>query len=80
MFIKIICSNGFCSCDEEFFEIVNNEEEADELTEEAFSWYGFAEPDGRFCDMDDEEAIEEYYENLSAWWEEISEEEFRENT
>lgn len=82
MFIKITCSNGFCGCDEEFFEEVENVEEADEVAVEYLNnEYSFSDPDDRFCETEDEESIEDYYENLTVWWEEISEEEFNgENT
>ena len=49
MYIKITCSNGFCGCEEEFYEEVKNEEEADNLTYDILNNdYSFAEPDGRF--------------------------------
>ena len=80
MFIRITCNNDFCGCDEEFYTQVATEEEAEEVSEEYLhSVYGFSDPDDRFCDMEDEESVEEYYESLSVWWEEISEEEYIEN-
>lgn len=90
MYIKITCSNGFCGCEEEFYEEVKNEEEADNLTYDILNNdYAFAEPDGRFLpgassfddtDYEDyEEEYDDYINNLEGWWEEITEEEFEDN-
>lgn len=79
MFIKITCSNGFFNCDEETYVEVADAKEANEEVETCLEQYSFADPDDRFCDMDDEEDIENYYENICADWEEVSEEEYLEN-
>ena len=90
MYIKITCSNGFCGCEEEFYEEVDNKDEARNLANDILdNDYAFAEPDGRFLpgassfnDTDYEEYDEEYddyVKNLEVWWEEITEEEFEDN-
>lgn len=85
MFIKITCSNGYCGCDEEFYEEVANADEAEELAEEILeTTYSFNEPEERFvgevADADYEEACEEYYQGLSYFWIEISESTYRDYT
>lgn len=78
MFIKITCSNGFCGCDEEYYEVCATPEQANEICEDILQAYSFSEPDERFCDMDDEDEVENYYQNLECWWDEVSEEEYNE--
>jgi len=84
-YIKFTCSNGFCGCDETFYEKVEDNEDIDMIADEILqNDYGFAEPDGRFVGKwwDDEitdEEYDEYIENLSVNWEEISKEEYEEN-
>ena len=78
MYIKITCSNGYCGCDEDDFFEVTNETEIDDLCRECLDNYSFAEPDCRFVDEDDDEGYDEYIENLSVGWEEISKEEYEE--
>lgn len=80
------CSNGFCGCDEDYYEKVDEKENLDDLAEDVlFMKYSFAEPDGRFIDgksFEDEitgDEEEEYQSNLEVWYEEISEEEYKEN-
>lgn len=78
-FYKIICSNGFSTCDEEFY-VKANETDICEITDDILcNQYSFFEPDDRFCDMDNEDEIGEYQEDCIAEYIEISEEEFLEN-
>ena len=84
-YFKIICSNGFCVCDEEFFEEAETQEEAEEIAQEILqNYYSFCEPDDRFLDVDEDneeeyaDALDEYYENLCYDIEEITEEEYKE--
>ena len=79
MFIKVTVTNGFCGCDEENYFEVENEEQAEIETESCYQSYSFLEPDDRFCDMDNEDEIEEYYNSICADWEEITEEEYNDN-
>lgn len=80
------CNNGFCGCDEVFYEEVDEKENLDDLAEDIlFNEYSFAEPDRRFIDDKSfgdeitEEEYEEYQSNLNVYYEEISKEEFEEN-
>lgn len=86
-YFKITCSNGFCGCDEVFYTTAENEVEAgDKGVDILENMYSFAEPDDRFLDYDPDdkydylEALDWYYDNLECWVEEISHEEFLENT
>lgn len=90
MYIRITCSNGFCGCEEDFYEEVKNEKEAWEIANDILNNdYSFAEPDGRFLpgassfddtDYEDyEEEYNDYVADLAVDWEEITEEEFEEN-
>ena len=84
-YIKFTCSNGFFGCDEEIYEIVNDNINIDEFAYDVLeNDYSFAEPDGRFVgkswnDELTEEECEEYIDNLSVEWEEITKEEYEEN-
>lgn len=82
MFIKVVYSNGYAGCDEENYVEVANEEEARAYFDENADLYSFFEPDERFVDMDDDEAYNFYQQDIwdNSYWEEISEEEYRENT
>ena len=90
-YIHFICSNGYCGCDEDFYEefednITDEEIEkiADDIIHESYSWYNDTED--FVADADDFETEEEYLESV-AWyqedctidWEEITEEEYLEN-
>lgn len=90
-YIKFTCSNGYCGCDEEFYETFNDdvtEDEIEDVGEDLLNnLYGFYEPDDRFVneeDFDTEEdyldACDEYSAECSVSWEEISKKEFEENT
>lgn len=72
--------NGFCGCDEDFYYTAEDEDEAEELGYEYRDMYSFAEPDSRFCDPDDEDEVDDYYDGISFEVEEISKEEFEENS
>lgn len=87
MYIKIVYSNGFCGCEEYEYAEVEDEREADTYVVEGVYNYGFFEPDSRFIDTDCSE--EEYEENVedyqqdcfdNSYWEEITKEEYEENT
>ena len=89
-YIKFTCSNGYCGCDEEFYEMVEDDTDiysfAQEILEHAYSFY---EPDGRFLahssgfgDEDYpeyEEDYDKYMDDVCIDWEEISEEEYERN-
>lgn len=84
-YIKFTCSNGFCGCDEEFYEMVEDNENIDIIADDILqNAYSFAEPDGRFVDKNwndeiSDEEYDEYVENLSVDWEEVTKEEYEEN-
>lgn len=89
-YIKFICSNGFCGCDENIYEAVEDDIDIDELAIEILeNDYSFAEPDGRFLTHSSgfgdedypeyDEDYDEYIENLTVDWEEITKEEYEEN-
>lgn len=87
MYIKIVYSNGFCGCDEEHFLEVDDVEDAEAQFASDIEHYGFFWPDNRF--IDDECSDEEYEEELesyqqdiyaNSYWEEITKEEYEENT
>lgn len=89
-YIKFICSNGFSSCNEEFYEEVEDNIDIDNMAQEILvNKYSFYELDERFLtdssgfgdeDYDEfEEDYDEYMENLDVYWEEITKEEYKEN-
>jgi len=89
-YIKFTCSNGFCGCNEEFYEMVEDDTNLDILATEILeNQYSFNEPDGRFLthssgwgdeDYEEyEEDYDEYMENICVDWEEITKEEYEEN-
>lgn len=87
MYIKITYSNGYAGCDEYEYTEVTNENEADEYVTEGVYSYSFFDPDSRFIsdDCDEEEyaqVLDLYQEDCFAnsFWEEISKEEYEENT
>ena len=73
-YFKVHCSNGFCGCEEEFL-VKSDLEYVD--CEDVLSVYAYSEPDSRFID-DDEFGYEEYQDNISIDWEQISKEKFNE--
>jgi hypothetical protein len=83
-YFKITCSNGYCGCDEEWFEEAEDTATADDFNcEDYLQNYGFYDPDARFIDPDDFETEEEYEEayadyqaNISIDVEEITREEY----
>ena len=83
MFIKVVYSNGYAGCDEESYAEVKDADEARVYFEENAELYSFFEPDERFVDMDDDDEVYDFYQQgiwENSYWEEISEEEYRENT
>lgn len=85
-YYRITCSNGYCGCNEDFYEELEDNEDIDVVAEDIlFNYYGFAEPDGRFIpgkSFDDEitdEEYDDYQSELCVGWEEITEEEYEEN-
>lgn len=78
---KVTCSNQFAGCDETFYFEAKNEAEAEcigsDFLEDEYSFYN---PDERFIDMDNEEEVEDYYNDLMYWVKEISKEEYDEAT
>ena len=93
MYVKITCSNGFCGCDEDFYEELPDNMTESEIDSYAldilYDSYSFTEPDGRFLthssgffDEDYEEYDEDYDEyrgNLCYDWEYITKEEYEDN-
>lgn len=90
MYYKITFSNGYCGCDEEIYEEFNTIEEAEEYATEYLTcgMYSFYEPDSRFIGYDEDydseeeywEAVDEYQENCTYFIEEISKEEYEEES
>ena len=62
---KVTCSNGFCGCDEVFYFEEENEDKANLM--------------GQYF-LEDEEEVEDYYNSLEYWVDEISKEEYDEGT
>ena len=85
-YFKITCSNGYCGCDEEWYEAADDSAtESDFECDDYLQSYGFYEPDARFVDPDDYDTEEEYLEayddyqaNICISVEEITEEEYKE--
>ena len=71
--------NNFCGCDEVFYYTAENVNEAEDIGYDYRDVYSFAEPDSRFCDLENEDEVNAYYEEISFEVEEISKEEFEEN-
>jgi len=82
MYIRTHISNGYCGCDEDAYYEVRDANEAYELYEQDLELYGFLEPDERFIDTDSEEEYDEYQQGIHdySYWEEITREEYEENT
>lgn len=84
-YYRFHCSNGYCSCDEDYYKRSEKKLTEDELwagLADYLSMYSFIEPDERFVDnLNDEEEIEAYNEMVDgcSFQEEISEEEYLEN-
>jgi hypothetical protein len=89
-YIKFTCSNGYCGCDEDFYEMVEDDDDINSIAREILeNEYSFYEPDGRFLpgaadmfDDDYEDYLEDYdayMENLSVNWEEMSKDEYERN-
>lgn len=87
VYYKIECSNGYCGCDETFYVALSEDVDIDEYAQEEIleCQYAFYEPDGRFIpgksfgdDITDEE-YDEYMQDVTVDWEEISKEEYEEN-
>lgn len=78
-YYKITCMNGYCGGDEDYYIEAESEGIAEDIGNDIF-WneYSFIEPDERFIDTDDEEAIEEYQENCCFWIDEVTEKEYLE--
>ena len=86
-YFKITCSNGYCGCDEEWYEVAEDTATADDFKcDDYLQNYAFYDPDARFIDLADfeteeeyEEACADYQENISIDIEEITKEEYEEN-
>lgn len=89
-YIKFTCSNGYCGCDEDIYRVVEDDTDIYSLAKDILeNEYSFYEPDGRFlpgasdfndCYYEDYDAeYDEYMENVSIDWEEITKEEYEEN-
>lgn len=89
-YFKITCSNGYCGCEEEWYEEMCDDVFLSDfdamILEDYVQLYAFFEPDSRFVDRDNyeteeeyEEAYAEYQENISVDVEEITKEEYEEN-
>lgn len=80
MFIKVTVTNWYVGYDETSYYEVKDANEAEECVECDRGNYSWADPDPQFCNVDDEDEVEAYYDGIEAWWVEIDEEEYRENT
>ncbi len=78
-YYKVTCTNGYCGCDEDFYINAESERDAwDEADEILESNYSFIEPDERMIDMDDEEELEAYAEEVQVFVKEITKKEYLE--
>lgn len=90
-YVKFTCSNGYCGCDEDFYEKFEDnttDHEIDMMGYEILeNSYGFYEDD-RFIDVEDfaeykedayAMAMEDYQMYCEFSWEEITQEEYEEN-
>ena len=77
-YYRITCSNGYCGCDENFYDKIEDGEDIDNIASEYLDCYDFLDPDSRFCDMENEEDVENYYDNLMVDYQEITKEEYME--
>ena len=90
-YIKFTCSNGYCGCDEDFYEKFEDnatDHEIDtmgyEILENSYSFYD----DDRFIELEDyaEEygedaysvAMDDYHMDCDIYWEEITQEDYEE--
>ena len=82
-YVKYTCSNNFCGCDEEFYEVFQDSATGEDINEHGYELlqnaYSFYEPDDRFIDVEDDESYENYHQECFFDWEEISMDEFIEN-
>ena len=80
-YIRFTGGNGYCGCDLETYEKFE-----DDATDEYLDEYACdlakdnAESYEGIFDFEDDEEIEEYYESIYYDWEEVSEDEYNENT
>ena len=84
-YYKIIYSNGFCGCDEEEYTKCDEENIEQYVLDGLYNYYSFSEPDGRFLNEEDYEDYDDMYEDyvqnyLGVNWEEVTKEEYEENT
>ena len=78
-YYKVTCTNGYCGCDEDFYIEAENDSDAwDEANDILECQYSFVEPDERMINMDDEEELEAYAEEVQAYVKEITKEEYLE--
>jgi len=78
---KVTCSNGYCGCDEEFYFEAENENKAYRIGYDFLANdYSFYDPDERAVNLEDKEEVEDYYDGLEYWVDEISKEEYEENS
>lgn len=82
-YYRIDCNNGFCGCEETFYVALPQDIDIDEYAKEVLeNEYSFYEPDGRFIpdknwgDDITEEEDDNYMEDVSVDWEEITREEY----
>lgn len=91
-YFKFTCENGYCGCDEEFYRefedgVTENEiyaEGDDILVNEYTGFYDWSQcilenVEDYDSEEEYEEAIEEYQAECTYWFEEISEEEYKEH-
>lgn len=72
-YFKITCSNGYCGCDEEWFEEAEDTVTAKDFDCKGYiSNYSFYDPGASFVDPDDFETEEEYEEACADYQENIS--------
>ena len=84
-YYKFHCSNGYCGCEENYYEKSEKEVTNDDLwatLADYLSAYSFLNPDERFVDnLEDEEEVQDYYDliNEDSYFNEVSEKEYLEN-
>ena len=83
-YYKIMYSNGFCGCNEEEYIKCDEKDIEEYAIEGLYNGYSFSEPDERFSSAEDYESYDDMYEDyvqnyLSVYWEEVTEEEYKEN-
>lgn len=79
-YIKFGGDTGFWGCEFTTYEIVDDSISDDELDEAAYEYaVENAEQYEYLVDDEEPDALDEYYNDVSSYWEEVSKEEYEEN-